>query len=220
MTCCRTIMLVRQMSVRALKYDTVIIFMDCHRQAHSDFQGLLTVKNGFRSKELGDVTTHIRIWCLRDKRYKRWSRRYSASPKFKNAWGHSAVSVCVCVCVLPSPVWLFTTPWAVTLQPPLSTEFFRQEYWSGLPFPSPGDLPDPGIEPGSASLKVDSSPSESPGKIHQGRASFRHPIYNKLNVACLQTWQCLCTLLSNVHPSENLLCIHTCLFRSLTLFSC
>ena len=42
--------------------------------------------------------------------------------------------------------------------------FFRQEYWSGLPFPSPGDLPNPGIEPRSPALQADSSPSESPGK--------------------------------------------------------
>ena len=42
--------------------------------------------------------------------------------------------------------------------------FSRQEYWSGLPFPSPGDLPDPGIEPGSPALQADSLPSEPPGK--------------------------------------------------------
>ena len=43
-------------------------------------------------------------------------------------------------------------------------EFSRQEYWSGLPFPSPGDLPDPGIKPGSSSLQADALPSETPGK--------------------------------------------------------
>ena len=42
--------------------------------------------------------------------------------------------------------------------------FSRQEYWSGLPFPSPGDLPDPGIEPGSPTLEADALPSEPPGK--------------------------------------------------------
>ena len=46
-------------------------------------------------------------------------------------------------------VWLFETPWTVVLQVPLSVGFSRQEYWSGLLFPSPGDLLDPGIEPGS-----------------------------------------------------------------------
>ena len=48
-----------------------------------------------------------------------------------------------------SRVWLFVTPWTVALQAPLSMEFSRREYWSGLPFPSPGDLPDPGIKPTS-----------------------------------------------------------------------
>ena len=43
-------------------------------------------------------------------------------------------------------------------------EFSRQEYWSGLPFPSPGDLPDPGNEPGSPALQADALPSEPPGK--------------------------------------------------------
>ena len=49
---------------------------------------------------------------------------------------------------------LFLTPWTVVHQAPLSMEFSRQEYWSGLPLPSPGDLPDPGTEPGSPALKA------------------------------------------------------------------
>ena len=55
------------------------------------------------------------------------------------------------VCVLShfSCVKLFATPWTVAHQAPLSMGFFRQEYWSGLPFPPPGDLPDPGIKPKS-----------------------------------------------------------------------
>ena len=56
------------------------------------------------------------------------------------------------------------TPWTVACQAPLSLGFSRQEYWSGLPFPSPGDLPDPGIKPGSFALRADSLPSEPPGK--------------------------------------------------------
>ena len=50
----------------------------------------------------------------------------------------------------------------VAYQAPPSTEFSRQEYWSGLPFPSPGDLPDPGIEPRSPTLQADTLPSEPP----------------------------------------------------------
>ena len=63
-----------------------------------------------------------------------------------------------------SRVWLFATPWTVAHQAPLSMGFSRQEYCSGLPFPSPGDLPDPGIEPWSPAFQADSSPSEPPGK--------------------------------------------------------
>ena len=51
-----------------------------------------------------------------------------------------------------SRVWLFATPWTIACQAPLSMEFSRQENWSGLPFPSPGDLPNPGIEPQSPAL--------------------------------------------------------------------
>ena len=56
-------------------------------------------------------------------------------------------------------------PWTVARQAPLSMGFSRQEYWSGLPFPSPGDLPNPGIEPGSPPLQADSLPTELQGKI-------------------------------------------------------
>ena len=65
---------------------------------------------------------------------------------------------------LLSRVRLFVTPWTVVYQAPQSTEFSRQEYWSELPFPSPGDLPNPGIEPGSPALQADTLPSEPPGK--------------------------------------------------------
>ena len=51
-----------------------------------------------------------------------------------------------------SHVRLFTTPWTVTYQAPLSMGFSRQQHWSGLPFPSPADLPNPGIEPRSPAL--------------------------------------------------------------------
>ena len=51
-----------------------------------------------------------------------------------------------------SHVWLFVTPWTVAHQTPPSMEFSRQEYWSGLPFSSPGDLPNPGIKAGSLAL--------------------------------------------------------------------
>ena len=59
-------------------------------------------------------------------------------------------------------VQLFATPWTVACQTPLSMGFSRQEHWSGLPFPSPGDLPNAGIKQGSPALQVDSLPSETP----------------------------------------------------------
>ena len=66
-----------------------------------------------------------------------------------------------------SRVQLFATPWAVACQATLSREFLRQEYWSGLPFPTSGDLPNPGIEPWSPSSQADSLPSEPLGKHWQ-----------------------------------------------------
>ena len=61
-------------------------------------------------------------------------------------------------------VQLCVTPWTVVCLAPLSMGFSRQEYWSGFPFPSPGDIPDPGTEPRSPIFQVDSLPSELPGK--------------------------------------------------------
>ena len=63
-----------------------------------------------------------------------------------------------------SRVWLFATPWTVTCQAPPSMGFSRQEYWSGLPVPSPGDLSDPGIEPRSPAFQADALTSRPPGK--------------------------------------------------------
>ena len=63
-----------------------------------------------------------------------------------------------------SHIRLFATPWTVAYQAPLSMKFSRQEYWSGLPYPSPGDLPDPGIKPMFPALQADTLPSEPPGK--------------------------------------------------------
>ena len=65
-----------------------------------------------------------------------------------------------------SHVQLFTTRWTVTHQAPLSMEFSWQEYWSGLQFPSPRDLPNPEIESGSPALQEGSLLSEPPGKLH------------------------------------------------------
>ena len=65
---------------------------------------------------------------------------------------------------LLSHVRLFVTQWTIAYQAPPSMGFSRQEYWSGLPVPFPGDLPDPGIEPRSPALQADALTSEPPGK--------------------------------------------------------
>ena len=68
------------------------------------------------------------------------------------------------MCCMLSHVQLFVTPWTVAHQAPLSTGFFRQEYSSGLPFPPPGDLPNPGLETVSPSLAGRFFTTVPPGK--------------------------------------------------------
>ena len=73
-----------------------------------------------------------------------------------------------------SRVQLFATPWTAAYQAPLSMGFSRQEYWSGVPFPSPGYLPDPAIQPGSPALQADALPSEPPGKPGGQHCCYSH----------------------------------------------
>ena len=85
-------------------------------------------------------------WCFTG-----WATRESPKEQWKWKWKWSRF-------------WLFATPWAVAYQAPPSVEFSRQKYWSGLLFPSPGDLPYPGIKPRSSALQAeDALPSEPPG---------------------------------------------------------
>ena len=89
-----------------------------------------------------------------------------ASPR-QHGGNLKAVCVCVCMCACAqslSRVRLFATPWIVAHQAPLSMGFPRQEYWSWLPFPSTGDLPDPGIKPTSSALTGGLFTTEPPGK--------------------------------------------------------
>ena len=81
-----------------------------------------------------------------------------------------------------SCVRLFATPWTAAHQAPLSMEFSRQEYWNGLPSPSPGDRPHPGVEPRSPALQADVLPSEPPGKsrlIAPGKGEYNNQLYRK-----------------------------------------
>ena len=80
---------------------------------------------------------------------------------------------------LLSRVQLFVTPCTLAHQAPPSMGFSRKEYWSGLPFPSPGDLPDPGIGPGSPTLQADALTSEPPGKpLQQGAVDKMVDLWN------------------------------------------
>ena len=72
-----------------------------------------------------------------------------------------------CLCAKSVHTQLFGTVWTVAYQAPPSMGFSRREYWSVLPFPSPGDLPDPGIELGSPTLQADALTSEPLGKPKQ-----------------------------------------------------
>ena len=101
-----------------------------------------------------------------------------------------------------SRVRLFATPWTVAYQACLSMGFSRQEYWRGLPFPSPGDLPDPGIEPGSPALWADALPSEPPGKHAclenpTDRGAWRTTVHRSIRVQELDTTE------ATLHESLN-----------------
>ena len=88
---------------------------------------------------------------------------------FKKEW---------CCLVAESFLTILRPPWTVALQAPLSMEFSWQERWSGLPFPSPGDLPDPGIEPASPVLQADSLPLSHLGsQIQLNRADWIYRVF-------------------------------------------
>ena len=117
---------------------------------------------------------------------------------------------------LLSRVRLFATPWTVARQPPLSIGFSRQEYWSGLAFPSPGDLPDPGIEPRSPTLEADALTSEPPGKpehnlklLQESKAgSTREQGQTEMSVKTVTKWsKRYCDSEHGVHQEVNENCL-------------
>ena len=105
--------------------------------------------------------------------------------------------VCVCVCVHSQSCLTLQSPWTVAHQAPLSSKFSRQEYWSGLPFPSPGDFPDPRIEPvslASPALTGGFFTTAAPGKplSHIRYVNSFHPAKDCLNNALLLVSSNLC----------------------------
>ena len=89
-----------------------------------------------------------------------WSKQCTTDSHFNSQSSNSLYPVSISL----SRVRLFTTPWTTACQDPLSWGFSKQEYWSGLPCPPPGDLPNPEIEPRSPTLQVEFLLSEPPGK--------------------------------------------------------
>ena len=94
---------------------------------------------------------------------------------------------------------LFVTLWIVAHQAPLPMEFSRQEYWSGLPFPSPGDLPHLGIKPCSPAFQADSLPSESPGK--PSSVQFSYSVVSD----SATPWTIACQASLSINNSQSLL---------------
>ena len=107
---------------------------------------------------------------------------------------HPLPSLIICVWLFGTPwtvkvkvkslsrVQLFATPWTIAHQASPSMGFSRQEYWSGLPVPSPGDLPNPGIEPRSPALQADALTFEPPGKP----MDYRPPLFMGLQAGILE----------------------------------
>ena len=93
-----------------------------------------------------------------------------------------------------SGVRLFATPWTVAYQASPSMGFSRQDYWSGLPFPSPGDLPNQGIEPGSPALEAGTLTSEPPGKWTKFIVNMCWMQSNAFSVTIKMTIRVLCAL--------------------------
>ena len=123
--------------------------------------------------------------CLENPKHKgAWLLQSMGSQRVKHDWRDLATLKHICALITLnhfyhhskvrslSCVWLFVTPWTIAYQAPLSMGFSRQEYWSGLPVPSLGGLPDPGIKPGSPALQTDALPSGPPGKQPESNLTY------------------------------------------------
>ena len=113
-----------------------------------------------------------------------------------------------------SNVWLFATLWTVAYQAPPSMGFSRQDYWSGLPFPSPGDLLNPGIKPGSPALEADALTTEPPGKPDTSKQ--RNNKYNSENV--LLWWKNTIQVFQQTGTNTNHKCVRV--FRAINAYCC
>ena len=138
---------------------------------------------------------------------------FSVTPHviLKNLYEMRSV-ITICVCQSFTCVRLFVTPQTVAYQAPLSMKFPRQDYWSGLPCPSPGDLPDPCTEPGSPAQQADSLASEPPGKFIDVLTGDQKIYVNYIHTKTLQP---SFVQLESAEPGirAQLVCLLSCLFR-------
>ena len=103
------------------------------------------------------------IWVVANNQNKHWWTEHRCSYSNEQKCTKCLPVMCMLSCF--SSVWFFATLWTVARRLLHPWGFSRQEYWSGLPGPPPGDLPNPGIEPWSSALLEDSLPAEPPGKL-------------------------------------------------------
>ena len=108
-------------------------------------------------------------------------------------------AVIECLLSQLSGVWLFVTPWIVARQSPQTLGYFRQEYWSKLPFPSPGDLPDPGIIEPTSPLAGRFFPTEPPGKSQRYVRGYEISMIESYTSYLAKSYYNFCCLKWSIH---------------------
>ena len=106
------------------------------------------------------ICAHIKVLCFRHSVLQTDELRVRLFPQIRVCIYTHTTFYFVLVGLVAKLCLTLVIPWTVARQAPLSMGFSRQEYWNGLPFPSPGDLPNPGIEPRSPALQAESLPTE------------------------------------------------------------
>ena len=140
------------------KYDRKLNFQNCLRKVFSP-QAKMNKIGPPAKKKWNKIWNVLYSWGEEAGRRFSWAAGRELGLEVPRPAGRESEWVKSLSCVR-----LFATPWTVAYKAPLPMEFCRQEYWSGLPFPSPADLPRPRIEPGSPALQADALLSEPPGK--------------------------------------------------------
>ena len=145
-----------------------------------------------RASDLINNRTTVRLWTVA-KKLKRLLNNDCILGNKLYSRNTEKTKKSLCVCYSLSRVQLFATLWTIAHQASLSTGFSRQEYWSKMPFPSPGDLPNPGIEPRSPTMPADSLPPELPRQPKKSLVllNLKSEIHMSIN-NCDREWSVLC----------------------------